>query len=106
MVAGQSCVDVCPVRSLGSARYRPVPARVPRLELTARVAQAGNPGGMTAAWVRDRLGGLRDADQFPVLALARLEEAGTDAALLASRQLNRSDHDSRQSQVQGLPRNI
>ncbi|ONI91387.1 transposase [Saccharothrix sp. ALI-22-I] len=36
-------------------------AEVP--ELTARMARAGNPGGTTAMWMRDRLGGLwRDED--------------------------------------------
>jgi hypothetical protein len=38
-----------------SVRPRPG-ADVP--ELTARMARAGNPGGTTAMWVRDRLDGL------------------------------------------------
>ena len=43
-----------------SVRPRPG-AEVP--ELTARMARAGNPGGTTAMWVRDRLDGLwRDED--------------------------------------------
>ena len=37
-------------------------AEVP--ELTARVARASNPAGTTAMWVRDRLDGLRDDEDF------------------------------------------
>ncbi len=33
-------------------------------ELTARVARAGNPAGTTAMWVRDRLDGLWDDEDF------------------------------------------
>jgi transposase len=33
-------------------------------ELTARVARASNPAGTTAMWVRDRLDGLRDDEDF------------------------------------------
>jgi hypothetical protein len=33
-------------------------------ELTARVARASNPGGTTAMWVRDRLGGLWEDEDF------------------------------------------
>jgi hypothetical protein len=37
-------------------------AEVP--ELTARVARASNPAGTTAMWVRDRLDGLWDDEDF------------------------------------------
>jgi hypothetical protein len=37
-------------------------AEVP--ELTARVARASNPAGTTAMWVRDRLDGLREDEDF------------------------------------------
>jgi hypothetical protein len=53
------------VRSLRSAACRSVPAwgaEVP--ELTARVARASKPAGTTAMWVRDRLGGLWDDEDF------------------------------------------
>jgi hypothetical protein len=33
-------------------------------ELTARVARASNPAGTTAMWVRDRLDGLWDDEDF------------------------------------------
>ena len=33
-------------------------------ELTARMARASNPAGTTAIWVRDRLDGLRDDEDF------------------------------------------
>jgi hypothetical protein len=33
-------------------------------ELAGRVARAGNPAGTTAMWVRDRLDGLRDDEDF------------------------------------------
>ena len=33
-------------------------------ELTARVARASNPSGTTAMWVRDRLGGLWEDEDF------------------------------------------
>ena len=33
-------------------------------ELTARVARAGNPAGTTAMWVRDRLDGLWEDEDF------------------------------------------
>ena len=38
-------------------------AEVPAL--TARVARASNPAGTTAMWVRDRLDGLWDDEDFP-----------------------------------------
>ena len=50
---------------LMSVRPRPRPR--PGTELpapAARIARAGNPGGTTAMWVRDRLGGLWQDEDF------------------------------------------
>ena len=42
----------------------PSPPGVEVPELTARVARAANPAGTTAMWVRDRLDGLWDDEDF------------------------------------------
>jgi transposase len=66
----------------GQVSVRPrIGAEVP--ELTARVARAGNPGGTTAMWVRDRLDGLWRDEGFQAW-YPRDGRPGLSAAQLAT----------------------